>query len=134
MAAWVRVLANPKVLKRFFKSKAGKKVLFKYGKMLVKSKMIRGMIDRFLRKNNATLRNNKEYKKLEKEYKSLQQRVDGLEKKLNAINENKQELETLTFTLGRTVVEMQQLLEKMQAEYQRIYQQPQISKQMRYTR
>lgn len=134
MAAWVRVLANPKVLKRFFKSKAGKKVLFKYGKMLVKSKMIRGMIDRFLRKNNATLRNNKEYKKLEKEYESLQQRVAGLEKKLNATNENKQELETLTFTLGRTVVEMQQLLEKMQAEYQRIYQQPQISKQMQYTR
>lgn len=118
MATWVRVLANPKVLKRFFKSKAGKKVLFKYGKMLVKSKMIRGMIDRFLRKNNATLRNNKEYKKLEKEYESLQQRVDGLEKKLNATNENKQELETLAFTLGRAVVEMQQLLEKMQAEYQ----------------
>lgn len=118
MAAWLRVLANPKVVKRFFKTKAGKKVILKYGKMLLESRMIRGMIDRFLRKNNAALRNNKEYRKLEKEYEKLQQRVAELEKKLNATNENKQDLETLTFSLGRAVVEMQQLLKKMQAEYQ----------------
>lgn len=118
MAAWLRVLANPKVVKRFFKTKAGKKVILKYGKMLLESRMIRGMIDRFLRKNNVALRNNKEYRKLEKEYEKLQQRVAELEKKLNATNENKQDLETLTFSLGRVVVEMQQLLKKMQAEYQ----------------
>lgn len=118
MAAWLRVLANPKVVKRFFKTKAGKKVILKYGKMLLESRMIRGMIDRFLRKNNATLRNNKGYRKLEKEYEKLQQRVAELEKKLNATNENNQDLETLTFSLGRAVVEMQQLLKKMQAEYQ----------------
>jgi len=118
VAAWLRVLANPKVVKRFFKTKAGKKVILKYGKMLLESRMIRGMIDRFLRKNNATLRNNKGYRKLEKEYEKLQQRVAELEKKLNATNENNQDLETLTFSLGRAVVEMQQLLKKMQAEYQ----------------
>ncbi len=118
MAAWARVLANPKVLKRFFKTKAGKKVLFKYGKMLVRSKLIQKLIDKFTKKNDGVMRGSKEYKKLEKEYKELQQRVADLENRLNAVGENKQAIETLTFTLGRAVVEMQQLLKKMQAVYQ----------------
>ena len=103
MAAWLRVLANPKVLKRFFKTKAGKKVLFKYGKMLLQSKLIQRLIDRFTKKNDGLMRDSKEYKKLEKEYKKLQQRVADLEARLNAAGEDKQAIETLTFTLQQLI-------------------------------
>ena len=39
MAAWLRVLANPRVLKRFLGTRAGKKATLKYGSMLLKSRM-----------------------------------------------------------------------------------------------
>lgn len=118
MVSWIRVLAKPAVIKRFLKTKAGKKTMFKFARMMMESKLIQKVIDKFTKKNDGVLRGNKEFKKLENEYKELQKKTQELQGKLEKMQENQQATEVLAFSLGRTVVEMKRLLEKMQAEYQ----------------
>lgn len=50
MAVWLRFLANPKLLGRFMKSKAGRKAAFKWGSMLLKSRAIESLIGKFTNK------------------------------------------------------------------------------------
>lgn len=116
MAAWLRVLANPKVLKRFLGTKAGKKATMKWGKMILESKMTQNAIDKLMNKNGKTLSNDKKYKEMAKEYATLQAKVAQLESKLNAIQNDSAALETTTFTLGRQVVEMRRLYQEMLSE------------------
>lgn len=116
MAAWLRVLANPKVLKRFLGTKAGKKATMKWGKMILESKMTQNAIDKLMNKNGKTLLNDKKYKEMAKEYAALQAKVAQLESKLNAIQNDNAALETTTFTLGRQVVEMRRLYQEMLLE------------------
>lgn len=127
MAAWLRVLANPKVLKRFLGTKAGKKATLKYGSMLLNSKMAQNAIGKFINRNGNTMKNNKEYKEQLRDYARLQKRVEKLEMQLESVRDNSDKMAELTFTLGRNVVEMQNLLSQMQAQYQQYAQQIQMS-------
>ena len=127
MAAWLRVLANPKVLKRFLGTKAGKKATLKYGSMLLNSRMAQNAIGKFMNRNGDALKNDKAYKQQTKEYAALQKRVERLESQLDRAHDNNDKMSELTFTLGRSVVEMQHLLAQMQAQYQSHMQQMQIA-------
>lgn len=127
MAAWLRVLANPKVLKRFLGTKAGKKATLKYGSMLLNSKMAQNAIGKFINRNGNTMKNNKEYKEQLRDYARLQKRVEKLEMQLESVRDNSDKMAELTFTLGRNVVEMQNLLSQMQAQYQQYAQQIQMA-------
>ena len=134
MAAWLRVLANPKVLKRFLGTKAGKKATLKYGSMLLNSKMAQNAIGKFINRNGDTMKNNKEYKQQLKDYVRLQKRVEKLETQLDRAHDNNDKMSELTFTLGRNVVEMQRLLAQMQTQYQIQMQQMQIAMANAHTR
>lgn len=127
MAAWLRVLANPKVLKRFLGTKAGKKAALKYGNMLLNSKMAQNAIDKFMNKNGNAMKDDKAFKRQQKDYIALQKRVAKLEAQLDRAHDNNDKMSELTFTLGRNVVEMQRLLAQMQAQYQANIQQMQIA-------
>ena len=127
MAAWLRILANPKVLKRFLGTKAGKKATLKYGSMLLNSKMAQNAIGKFINRNGETMKNNKAYKQQLKDYARLQKRVEKLEGQLDNARDNGEKMSELTFTLGRNVVEMQRLLAQMRAQYQQQMQQMQIA-------
>ncbi len=127
MAAWLRILANPKVLKRFLGTKAGKKATLKYGSMLLNSKMAQNAIGKFINRNDGTMKNNKEYKQQLRDYARLQKRVEKLEMQLDRAHDNNDKMSELTFTLGRNVVEMRRLLTQMQAQYQIQMQQMQMA-------
>ena len=127
MAVWLRVLANPRVLKRFLGTRAGKKAALKYGSMLLNSRMAQNAIGKFINRNGETMKNNKEYKQQLKDYARLQKRVEKLETQLDRAHDNNDKMSELTFTLGRNVVEMQQLLAQMQSQYQAQMQQMQIA-------
>ena len=118
MAAWVRILANPKVLKRFLGTKAGKKATMKWGKMLLESKIIQSAIGKLMNGIGGKMDKNKEYTKMTKEYAALQKKVAKLEAQLDTIQNDNAALEAKTFTLGRQVVEMRHLYERMLAEFQ----------------
>lgn len=127
MANWIRLLANPKVLKRFLGTKAGKKAALKYGNMLLNSKMAQNAIDKFMNKNGNAMKGDKAFKRQQKDYIALQKRVAKLEAQLDRAHDNNDKMSELTFTLGRNVVEMQRLLAQMQAQYQANIQQMQIA-------
>lgn len=127
MANWIRVLANPKVLKRFLGTKAGKKAALKYGSMLLNSKMAQNAIDKFMNKNGNAMKDDKAFKQQQKDYIALQKRVAKLEAQLDRAHDNNDKMSELTFSLGRNVVEMQRLLAQMQAQYQANIQQMQIA-------
>lgn len=127
MANWIRLLANPKVLKRFLGTKAGKKAALKYGNMLLNSKMAQNAIDKFMNKNGNAMKDDKAFKRQQKDYIALQKRVAKLEAQLDRAHDNNDKMSELTFTLGRNVVEMQRLLAQMQAQYQANIQQMQIA-------
>lgn len=118
MAAWFRILANPRVLKRFLGTRAGKKATLKYGSMLLNSRMAQNAIEKFINRNDDTMQNNKAYKQQKKEYIALQKRVARLEAQLDSARDNNEKMSELTFALGRSVVEMQNLLLQMQLSYQ----------------
>ena len=118
MAVCLRVLANPRVLKRFMGTRAGKKAALKYGSMLLNSKMARDAVGKFMNRSGGAMTGNRDFAKMEREYARLERRVEKLETQLDAVRNNDEKISELTFTLGRNVVEMQQLLKKMQAEYQ----------------
>ena len=118
MAAWFRILANPRVLKRFLGTRAGKKATLKYGSMLLNSRMAQNAIEKFINRNDDTMQNNKAYKQQKKEYIALQKRVARLEAQMDSVRDNNEKMSELTFALGRSVVEMQNLLLQMQLSYQ----------------
>lgn len=134
MAAWLRVLANPKILARFLSTKAGKRATLKYGKMLLNSQMARSAINKFKDGSGRSLSGNKEYKQLTKDYEKLQSRTQKLEAQLAATRDNNDKLQALTFSLGRTVVQMQQTLTQMQNLYQQHLHQAQIAMANSHTR
>ncbi len=123
MAVWLRVLANPRVLKRFMGTRAGKKAALKYGSMLLNSKMARDAVGKFMNRSGGAMKGNRDFAKMEREYARLERRVEKLETQLDAVRNNDEKISELTFTLGRNVVEMQQLLAQMQALYQQTLQQ-----------
>lgn len=127
MAAWFRILANPKVLKRFLGTKAGKRATLKYGRMLLQSRIVQNAIGKFMARDGQKLEKNKEYKKLTRDYASLQKRVEKLEIQLKHAHDNNDKMAELTFTLGRNVVEMRRLLTQMQSQSQQQLQQMQIA-------
>lgn len=127
MAVWLRVLANPRVLKRFLGTRAGKKATLKYGSMLLNSRMAQNAIGKFINRNGNTMKNDKEYKQQLRDYARLQKRVEKLETQLDRAHDNNDKMSELTFTLGRNVVEMQRLLAQMQTQYQSHMQQMQIA-------
>ena len=112
----VRAIAKPKVFMRFFGTKAGKRAMLKSGTMLLRSKSAQNMISKFVSKNDKQMTGNKEYEEYKKKYEQLQKRIAELEKQLDAARDNQSQMETLTFTLGRQVVQMQQLLKDMQQQ------------------
>lgn len=127
MAVWLRVLANPRVLKRFLGTRAGKKATLKYGSMLLNSRMAQNAIGKFINRNGNAMKNDKEYKQQLRDYARLQKRVEKLESQLDRARDNNDKMSELTFTLGRNVVEMQRLLAQMQRQYQSHMQQMQIA-------
>ena len=133
MSVWVRFLANPKLLGRFLKTKAGRKAAFKWGGMLVKSRAAQSLIDKFINRNGKRLNKDKSYRDLEKKYENIQKRIAELEKQFEKSHESQSAIQTNTFTLGRQVIEMQQLYTQMQSELQHIQQQ-QITKNTARTR
>lgn len=110
----VRAISKPKVFKRFLGTKAGKRTMLKSATMLLRAKSGQNMIKKFMAKNDAQMSSNTEYEQDKKKYKELQQRIAELEQQLNDARNNQSEMETLTFTLGRQVVQLQQLLADMQ--------------------
>ena len=112
----VRAIAKPKVFMRFLGTKAGKRAMLKSGTMLLRSKSAQNMISKFVSKNDKQMTGNKEYEEYKKKYEQLQKRIAELEKQLDAARDNQSQMETLTFTLGRQVVQMQQLLKDMQQQ------------------
>lgn len=130
----MRAVAKPAVFKRFLGTRAGKKAIWKYGTMLVKSKDVRNAIGNFINRNGDKMKNDKAYKQQLKDYAAMKKRVERLEKQLSAAQDNNEKIQTLTFTLGRNVVEMQQLLTQMQAQYQQTLQQQMAMAANAYTR
>ena len=112
----VRAIAKPKVFKRFLGTKAGKRAMLKSGTMLLRSKSVQNTLSKFRSKNDQQMTGNKEYEESKQKYEQLQKRVAELEKQLDAARDNQSQMETLTFTLGRQVVQMQQLLKDMQQQ------------------
>ncbi|MBR2510578.1 MAG: hypothetical protein IKB59_00230 [Alphaproteobacteria bacterium] len=112
----VRAIAKPKVFKRFLGTKAGKRAMLKSGTMLLRSKSVQNTLSKFVSKNDKQMAGNKEYEEYKKKYEQLQKRIAELEKQLDAARDNQSQMETLTFTLGRQVVQMQQLLQDMQQQ------------------
>lgn len=122
----IRAVAKPKVFKRFLGTKAGKRAMLKSATMLLRSKNIRNGIDKFISRNNSQMQGNKKYEEDKKEYLRLQKRITQLEKQLQDAKQNQDQLETLTFSLGRSVIEMQRLLSDMQQQYNNQMQQIQM--------
>ncbi len=115
----VRAIAKPKVFKRFLGTKAGKKAAFKWGKMLLNSKMTGRSIDKLMNRMESSGQDSKEYKRLQTEYKKLQKKIAELERQLESVQNDNADLETKTFTLGRQVVQMRQLYQHMLNELQK---------------
>ena len=112
----VRAIAKPKVFKRFLGTKAGKRAMLKSGTMLLRSKSVQNTLSNCMSKNDKQMAGNKEYEESKQKYEQLQKRIAELEKQLDAARDNQSQMETLTFTLGRQVVQMQQLLKDMQQQ------------------
>ena len=123
----VRGLLKPRVFMRFLGTKSGKRATLKFGRMLLKSKIAGDLVGRFIGRKGKQLDNNREYKQQVREYEKLQKRIASLESKLDRYQNNSEKIQELTFTLGRSVVEMNQLLAQMQELYRQQTQQMQIA-------
>jgi len=133
MAVWLRVLANPKVLKRFLQTKAGRKAALKYGTMLLNSKMVQDSVNKFMNKNDRALSDDKAYAAQTKQYAALQKQIAALQAQIDKSRDDNAAVQTATFTMGRRVIEMQRLYAQMQAELQRV-QQIQMQMSAQHTR
>ena len=116
MPVLLRLLANPKLLARFMRTKAGRKAALKYGTMLVNSKTAQDSVKKFLNKNGRDL----QFAASEKKYNELQAKIDALQTQVDARNATDAQLQTATFTLGRQVVEMQRLYAQLQQQLQQM--------------
>lgn len=135
MVAWLRVLANPKMLKhvgavvanprimsRFIKTPAGRRAAFKYGSMLSNSRSVQNGINKFISRNDSKMQSNQNYAEHINQYHELQKRIVALESELEASRASESELQTATFTLGRRVIEMQRLYADMQRQLHELQQ------------
>lgn len=122
MVAWVRVLANPKVLKRFLGTKAGRKAVFKYGNMLLNSKIVQNSVKKFMNTNGKSLDGNKNYAAKEKQFAQMQKKIAALEAQIEKNKDDQIAMQTATFAMGRQVIEMQRLYAQMQMELQKMQQ------------
>lgn len=127
----VRAISKPKVFKRFLGTKAGKKAVLKWGKMLVNSKIAQSSIDKLMNRMGNSGKNSTKYKKMTKEYVALQKKVAALEEQLETVKNDNVALETKTFTLGRQVVQMQQLYKQMLTELQKQQQMMMVQEHVR---
>lgn len=134
MNVLLRFLANPKLLKRFLGTKAGRAAALKWGRMLVNSRAVQSMVGKFMNKNGGNMKNSKNYAALEQKYKELQAKVEKLEQQVSADKNSDSELQTATFTLGRQVVEMQRLYAQMQMDLQKLQQAQMINSAVQHTR
>ncbi|MDE6481682.1 MAG: hypothetical protein K2L25_02570 [Alphaproteobacteria bacterium] len=116
MPVLLRLLANPKLLARFMRTKAGRKAALKYGTMLVNSKTAQDSVKKFLNKNGR----DRQFAASEKKYNELQAKIDALQTQVDARNATDAQLQTATFTLGRQVVEMQRLYAQLQQQLQQM--------------
>jgi len=116
MPVVLRLLANPKLFARFMRTKAGRKAALKYGTMLVNSKTVRDSTKKFFNKHGE----NKRFAADRQRFENLQARIDALQAAVDTRNSTDAQLQTATFTLGRQVVEMRQLLAKMQSDMQQM--------------
>ena len=135
MVAWLRVLANPKMLKHvgavvanprimshFIKTPAGRRAAFKYRSMLLNSRSVQNGINKFISRNDSKMQSNQNYAEHINQYHELQKRIVALESELEASRASESELQTATFTLGRRVIEMQRLYADMQRQLHELQQ------------
>lgn len=120
MQVLLRLLANPKLLARFLRTPAGRRAALKYGTMVVKSKTAQDMVSRFMKKNGQALSNDKQYNFQVCEFEKMQAKINELQAQVDAARQDRQTLETATFTMGRRVIELQRLYAQMQMELQRV--------------
>lgn len=116
MPVLLRLLANPKLLARFMRTKAGRKAALKYGTMLVNSKTAQDSVKKFLNKNGR----DRQFAASEKKYNELQAKIDALQAQVDTRSATDAQLQTATFTLGRQVVEMQRLYAQLQQQLQQM--------------
>lgn len=121
MPVLLRLLANPKLLGRFLRTKAGRRAALKYGTMVVNSKTVQDQINKFMNKNGRTMSGDARYDGYAKEFEKMQAQINALQEKVDAQRQDNEALQTATFTLGRRVIEMQRLYAQMQMELQRVH-------------
>ena len=114
-----RAFAKPKVFKRFLGTRAGKRATLKYGTMLVNTKEVQNGFDRLFRRGDNQQPQDKEYSKLIKKYEKLAAEVEQLESEFSHAGDDVDKIQTITFKLGRRVVEMRRLLQEMEKYHQR---------------
>ncbi|MDE6571423.1 MAG: hypothetical protein K2L95_04390 [Alphaproteobacteria bacterium] len=120
MHVLLRLLANPKLLARFLRTPAGRRAALKYGNMVLKSKMAQDAIKKFMHTNNQYLGGKKDYAMQEAKFDKIQRQISQLQSQVDAARQDRQALETATFTMGRRVIELQRLYAQMQMELQRV--------------
>lgn len=115
MPVILRLLANPKLLARFMRTKAGRKAALKYGTMLVKSKTVQDSVKKLLKNGWGN-----QFADAEKKYNELQAKIDALQSQIDARNATDEQLQVATFTIGRQVIEMRRLYAQMQRQLQQM--------------
>ena len=120
MQVLLRLLANPKLLARFLRPPAGRRAALKYGTMVVKSKTAQDAITKFMHTNNQYLGGKKDYAMQQAKFDKIQRQISQLQSQVDAVRQDRQTLETATFTMGRRVIELQRLYAQMQMELQRV--------------
>lgn len=116
MPVVLRLLANPKLLARFMRTKAGRKAALKYGTMLVNSKEVQSGIKKILSRKGDS----KKFSASGKKFEELQAKVAALQSQIDTRNSTDAELQTATFTLGRQVIEMRRLYNELQRQLQQM--------------
>jgi len=70
--------------------------------------------------NNQYLGGKKDYAMQQAKFDKIQRQISQLQSQVDAVRQDRQTLETATFTMGRRVIELQRLYAKMQMELQRV--------------
>ena len=120
MQVLLRLLANPKLLARFYSTKECRRAAMKYCTMVVKSKTAQDAITKFMHTNNQYLGGKKDYAMQQAKFDKIQRQISQLQAQVDTMRQDRQTLETATFTMGRRVIELQRLYAQMQMELQRV--------------
>ena len=120
MPVLLLLLANPIFLARFLRTPAGRRAALKYGTMVVKSKTAQDAITKFMHTNNQYLGGKKDYAMQQAKFDKIQRQISQLQAQVDTMRQDRQTLETATFTMGRRVIELQRLYAQMQMELQRV--------------